>query len=116
MAKVLKEVTHGYLGKDIYVERDPDLDEEHEVLCQEWTESEAGWGQRPDGYSLHIDMRTLKAYVEAYWGRMPAKPPHEYSYPDGNPYHCLVDGTLYVELKEKGGSIRDFSRKLPKKI
>lgn len=57
--------------------------------AQTWTESERGWGQRPDGYTLHKTkddithflnrMRTREA--EIYKGQTP----DEYSFPDSPP-------------------------------
>lgn len=32
----------------------------------EWTEYESGWGQRPDGVSLHKDSDTAKAFKTRY--------------------------------------------------
>jgi len=68
----------------------------------EWTESEQGWGQRPDGYSYHKDMMTAESYISAYWARMPDGPaPDEYTSP-GEPYLVEVDPVfaLLVEGKE----------------
>ena len=53
------------------------------IYVMTWTESEAGWGQRPDGYSLHKSPEDFKKYTDEYWSRMPkGQTPHEYSYPD----------------------------------
>lgn len=50
---------------------------------QKWIESERGWGQRPDGYTLHKDeearVRFVEKYNEKY--RSDAYAPDVYSYP-----------------------------------
>lgn len=121
--KTLKTVSHGYLGKDILVERDPDLDKNHFVLCQEWLESERGWGSRPDGYSLHrirtdLLMRNadVESFVRDYWESMPDETPDEYSRPCGEYYVCEIDGETYCKLKESKNGLRFFRGKLPEKI
>jgi len=52
-----------------------------------WLESEAGWGQRPDGYSLHISHEVAKKYSDDYMSRQKEAlgpgTPHEYSFPAG---------------------------------
>ena len=56
-----------------------------------WTESERGWGQRPDGYSLHETQQDVSAYIAAYWAEEKAYnlkhgitgTPECYSRPDG---------------------------------
>lgn len=32
-----------------------------------WTESESGWGQRPDGTTVHKDMDIANKYIADYW-------------------------------------------------
>lgn len=51
------------------------------VVVQPWIESERGWGQRPDGYSLHASYAECQAYIAAYWQRQPDYVPDEYSRP-----------------------------------
>ena len=86
------------------------------VLCQTWSESERGWGMRPDGYSLHLSQKDLDAYVKAYWEKMPVKTPHEYSFPDGKPYACIVTDDVLAEIKEGDYGIHRFSRPIPQRI
>lgn len=78
----------------------------HRVLCQKWEESEAGWGTRPDGYSLHRSEEDRKRFVKAHWDGMPATPPSEYSRPDGTPYWCLVDNKTYRAIVASAHGIR----------
>ncbi len=71
----------------------------HKVICQKWEESEAGWGTRPDGYTLHLSDADCKKFIKAYWARMPKAVPDEYSRPDGTPYECEVDEKTFKEVE-----------------
>lgn len=64
-------------------------------LVQKWFESERGWGQRPDGWSLHRNREELDAYVKTYWGSMPSAVPDEYSAPDGEPR--VYPGSVFTD-------------------
>lgn len=55
----------------------------------DWTESEAGWGQRPDGHTLHFSKEMADAYIKAHWDGMPATVPSCYSRPS-EPYQIEV--------------------------
>jgi len=74
---------------------------ERRVICQDWLESERGWGTRPDGCSLHLTEDDLRRYVETYWAGMPDEVPEEYSKPTGNPYPLQVTQVMYKRI-EKG--------------
>ncbi len=76
------------------------------VLRQDWLESERGWGQRPDGYSLHLTESDRQRYVTEYWGRMPDEVPDEYSRPDGSPVRIDVDELLYAQVKASKNGLR----------
>lgn len=49
------------------------------IWVMEWEESERSFGVRPDGWSLHASPEDcsayVKAYVKAYWARMPDRGP-----------------------------------------
>ncbi len=45
------------------------MKKQHVAFAISWTESEAGWGKRPDGYSLHESQEDATAYIKAYWKR-----------------------------------------------
>lgn len=60
---------------------------------QQWTESERGWGQRPDGFTVHRTRADLLQYIADYWARMPDEAPDEYSRPDGKPFEYEIDTT-----------------------
>ena len=34
------------------------------VVKIDWTETERGWGQRPDGKSFHISMEEAEKYIK----------------------------------------------------
>jgi len=84
------------------------------VLAQNWTESERGWGMRPDGYSIHLTKEDVKKYIDAYWKRMPAAVPDEYSFPDGEPVAVVVSKKLYEKVKNQRPGFH-YGRQLPGK-
>lgn len=75
------------------------------LICQEWEESERGWGTRPDGCSLHLTEEDRKTFIKAYWDSMPETPPSEYSRPVSCYCEVDVDETAYdfEKLVEKHG-------------
>jgi hypothetical protein len=80
---------------------------------QHWTESERGWGQRPDGYSLHLTAELAKQYVVEYNAKLPSGPaPDEYTFADGGAVEVEVSEKLHQMLQEKGGSMRFWQREL----
>lgn len=85
------------------------------VLCQLWVESERGWGQRPDGYSLHVDRASLQAYVDAYWAQMPETAPDEYEKPNGAPFEVEVSDAAYQWLVDQPlSSVRQYAHVNPR--
>lgn len=69
------------------------------VICQEWWETERGWGHRPDGYTLHLTQEDYKAWMaEHYAQRTSKEPPNEYSYPSGSPRTLQVDSKVHKQL------------------
>lgn len=73
------------------------------VIRQDWEESEAGWGVRRDGYSLHLTEADRLAFIKDYWAGMPdkvgAQPPPEYSRPALTRTEIVtVDEATYQEL------------------
>lgn len=73
-----------------------------QVIVQIWTETEAGWGQRPDGYTIHLTEDDRLLFVEGYSKHLQEiygdNTPSEYSFPDGDAYVGDVDDKLYVNL------------------
>jgi len=77
------------------------------VICQQWEESERGWGQRPDGFSLHLTEKHRMQYIAKHNASLPKEVPDEYERPCGRPYNVEVGKELYKELQESGGSSRE---------
>jgi len=74
------------------------------VVVQEWIESERGWGQRTDGYSVHLNAKDLEKYIQEYWDREKKTNPSGvapdcYVRPDGNPFLRDIDKTIYKKLE-----------------
>ena len=70
------------------------------LVCQKWEEVEVGWGERPDGYSLHLSLEDLESFVASHWEKWPDKLPAEYSQPCGTPFECPVDYETYRQVQE----------------
>lgn len=84
------------------------------VICQKWTESERGWGARPDGFTLHLTEEDRVQFVQKHWGdRQQESVPDDYSYPDGTPYVCEVSEEEYQEVVSHGGSRWFFNKDYP---
>lgn len=79
------------------------------AIAQSWTESERGWGQRPDGYSIHLteeDRKLFNAeFIREERERNPSGAvPDEYSTFDDNSVEVEITHVLHndlLELKEK---------------
>jgi len=81
----------------------------HEVICQKWSESESGWGQRPDGYSLHLTEEDRERFVKEYWDSMPDRSegiPDCYTFPDGTAYTCAVDDDIFAGVQARDCGLR----------
>ena len=80
-----------------------------------WTESERGWGQRPDGCTIHLSEEDYKTYVADYWSTMPDTVQDEYSRPDGGLREVTISDELLEQLKKSKNGIRlwqsDFREK-----
>lgn len=68
---------------------------------QEWIESERGWGQRPDGYSLHSSKEEYDKYIKEYWEKMPKHTPEVYSTPSGVLKLVEISEKEFKALKKK---------------
>lgn len=76
------------------------------VVCYEWIESERGWGQRPDGITLHLDNARATAFLEKYYADQPKEVPDEYSRHDGQPFVIDVDEATYSKVIASKNGIR----------
>lgn len=77
-----------------------------------WTESESGWGQKPDGGSIHLNEEEYRKYVKNYWDSMPDSVPGCYERPDGNLREIVVSDELLKKLEESNGGIRLWNSEL----
>jgi hypothetical protein len=75
------------------------------VIVITWTESERGWGQRPDGASLHLNREDAAQYVKEYWAKMPKEVPDEYSRPDGDGVYADVAPAILKKIKASKNGI-----------
>ena len=73
---------------------------EQRVICQDWLESERGWGTRPDGCSLHLTEEDRQQYIQNNWDGMPDEVPNEYSRACGRPYPVQVSPELYARVQQ----------------
>ncbi len=88
------------------------------VVKVTWIESERGWGQRPDGYSLHLTNADADAYINeageretAYWrgqGKSASYVPDEYSRADGRALVDVDEPTYKQLIETSGNGIRFF--------
>jgi hypothetical protein len=78
-----------------------------EVYCQNYEESERGWGTRPDGHTLHLSRNDAVKFAQDYCrlGVLP-QVPAEYSRPLGQLKMVPVDSKTLEELRadhKRGG-------------
>lgn len=75
----------------------------HVLWVQKWEESEAGWGTRSAGYTLHRNKADIEVYLqeirdqEAALGYGPGNVPLEYSRPCGQPYEMATDNPVIYQ-------------------
>lgn len=86
----------------------------HEVVVQEWEESELDWGRRPDGYSFHLTEKDRQHYIREYWDEMPESVPDIYSRPCGKPYKAIVDAETFSAVKASKNGLRKFVGRPPR--
>lgn len=67
----------------------------------DWFEYERGWGQTPDGYSLHLNQADALKYIDQYWASQPDRlngmAPDFYVAPH-DPHVVKVDYAVYDTL------------------
>jgi hypothetical protein len=54
------------------------------AFAMAWEEKERGWGNRPDGWSLHSSREEYESFRERHWAGVPSPRPDEYSLPVPN--------------------------------
>lgn len=80
-----------------------------QVWCQQWEESERGWGTRPDGYSLHLSkedavfysQRSMQTQQEYFRSKGEMGVPDEYDRPTGESYLVEVTDEVFQEVSSK---------------
>jgi hypothetical protein len=72
------------------------------ALAQRVTESEAGWGTRPDGFLVALD---IDAFNERAQKIKNAGSYAEFSYVDGEPQPCFVTEETHAKLVAGNGSV-----------
>lgn len=78
------------------------------LWVQKWEESEAGWGTRPDGYTLHLNQADIDLFLadmrtRERRGKPEGYVPPEYSRPDGEPYEWETDDeALVARVRDSG--------------
>jgi hypothetical protein len=70
------------------------------VFVQNWLESERGYGQRPDGYTVHSDRDQCCAYIARFVKRNHTsdRVPDVYTTFDGDPIEIEVDDALHSRI------------------
>lgn len=67
-----------------------------------WTESECGWGQRPDGITIYKSVEDGKKHIKKHWDSMPKELPNEYSRPNFEEAKLVeISQSLYKALQLK---------------
>lgn len=86
----------------------------HTVICQGWEETEAGWGTRPDGFSLHLTLEDCKTYAQGFWKHQKehfdkqgvVDVPAEYDRQAGSPFKTIVNQQVYDKIAAGDHGIR----------
>jgi hypothetical protein len=70
------------------------------VFCQDWEESERGWGVRPDGFTLHLTRVDWTGFVKGYNDTFNDERtvPDEYTRVSGLPRIVELDEAMYQKL------------------
>lgn len=77
------------------------------AVMETWTESEADWGTRPDGVSLHLTKEDYESFTKEYWNdNGGGSTPAEYSREDGRTQVVNVTDDVYKEIEETKNGLR----------
>lgn len=71
------------------------------VILQYWEESERGWGTRPDGCSIHLNLNEYKKYIDHIYSERYDEVPDEYDRVVGNPIEAKISQDLLDKLMDK---------------
>jgi hypothetical protein len=83
----------------------------NKIILQLWEESERGWGTRPDGCSIHIDLNSQKQYIKDYYKDRDDNVPDVYERIIGEPIEAFIDDKLFSVI-EKDKNVRLFETEL----
>jgi hypothetical protein len=74
------------------------------LIQQFWREYERGWGDRPDGYTLHLNEEGRERFVKEFLRKQDARAkgriPDEFSKPDGA-QNVTVSVALYAKVRSE---------------
>ena len=74
----------------------------NKCYLQRWEESERGSGVRPDGASIHINMKYYKSYIDSIYECRDSKNiPDEYERVSGPVLEVYIEDGLYQKLVNK---------------
>jgi hypothetical protein len=80
------------------------------LWCINWTESERGYGQRPDGHTLHLTKDDAEQFIAEYWDKQPkGYAPDCYSFPE-TPKFVEATSQQVKHVKRKGFIWGDMTR------
>lgn len=80
----------------------------HKAICQAWVESERGWGQKDDGFSLHVDLKARDRYIKKENAGKKLPVPDVYVFASGGAYEVIVTTHLWKAMVKSKGSYRSF--------
>jgi hypothetical protein len=70
----------------------------NKVVLQLWEESEKGFGTRPDGCSIHIDLYNRNNYIRYIYGSRGDIVPETYDKIIGSELEAFIDDELFKKL------------------
>jgi hypothetical protein len=78
-----------------------------QAFVYSWTERERGFGQRPDGLSVHVSEQEARNYVARHFASMPSEAPDEYEQPDSDiPFGVVLQDAAFARLLAEKKSMR----------
>jgi hypothetical protein len=78
------------------------------ILCQQWEESEAGWGCSPDGYTLYRNAQAWEKHIKEHQKAQEddyarnKRVPSSYTRTDGKPFAVEVSLHFYRQIPKDG--------------
>ena len=84
-----------------------------EIVYVDWTESERGWGLRPDGCSLHLNEHEYELFLRDYNRSLPEDVPDEYSFTN-KPVVAYSSNSLVEKIKTSEHGLRLYGSNLGK--